>query len=85
MFKEINGKVIIEMHYVGLFTMWMTLKNVDGKMLQTMGCLFCYNNPIVITNAKTQAKRGLILYNTTNDIITLKKHVFTNHSSVTMI
>jgi hypothetical protein len=73
------------MHCVGLFTMWMTLKKVDIKMLQTMRCLFCYNNPILITNAKTQARRGLILYNTTNGTITLKKHVFTNHSSIAMI
>lgn len=26
MFQEISGKVIVEMHHVGLFTTWMTIK-----------------------------------------------------------
>jgi hypothetical protein len=40
-----------------------------------MGCIFCYDNPISITNAKTQARKGLIFYMVT----TLKKHVYANH------
>jgi hypothetical protein len=40
---------------------------------------FCYINPILIKNPKNQAKKGLILYNTTNRITTLKKHVSTNY------
>lgn len=47
-----------------------------------MGCIFCYNNSIFITDAKTQVREGLILYNTTNDITSLKKHVFVNHSNI---
>lgn len=41
-----------------------------------MRCMVCYNNSSFIINAKTQVKKGLILYNTTNDITSLKKHVF---------
>jgi len=32
-----------------------------------------YVNTILITNAKTQAKKGLIFYNSANGITTLKK------------
>jgi hypothetical protein len=35
-----------------------------------------YANTILITNAKTQARKGLILYNCANGITTLKKHVY---------
>jgi hypothetical protein len=45
-----------------------------------MFCIFCYNNPILIPKfPKTQARKGLILYNIRNGIITLKKHVCTNY------
>lgn len=54
-------------------------------MLETMRCIFCYNNLILITNAKTQARKDLILYNITNGIITLKKHVLTIHSNIAKI
>jgi len=39
-----------------------------------MHCI-CHNNSILNLNPKTQTRRGLIKYNTTNDIITLRKHV----------
>ncbi len=53
-------------------------KDVDVKCPQTMRCIFCYNSPILFCNPKTQAKKGLIIYNTTNGITTLKKHVNAN-------
>jgi hypothetical protein len=37
--------------------------------------LFYYASPILITNAKTQARKGLILCNSANGIITFEKHV----------
>jgi len=57
MFKEISGKVIVKMHCVGFFIVEMTIKKVDVKTLQKMRCIICYNNPILIINAKTQAKK----------------------------
>jgi len=33
-----------------------------------MCCIFCYNNPILNVNPKNQARKGLIIYNGTNDI-----------------
>jgi hypothetical protein len=53
--------------------------DVDLKAPQIMHCIFCYNSPILISNPKTHARKGLIMYNTTNGITTLKKHVNTNH------
>jgi hypothetical protein len=44
-----------------------------------MICILCYVNPILITNANTQARVGLILYSTANGITALKKHVYANH------
>jgi hypothetical protein len=45
-------------------------------MLQTMKCIMCYNDPILISDAKTHATKGFILYNIINGITTMKKHVF---------
>jgi hypothetical protein len=42
-----------------------------------------YANTILITNAKTQARKGLILYNSANGITTLKKHVYVDHCMIT--
>jgi hypothetical protein len=33
-------------------------------------------------NPKTQARRGLRVYNTTNGIVTLRKHVSVDHSII---
>ncbi len=53
---------------------------VDPKSSQIMCCIFCYKNPILIPKfPETQVRKGLILYNIRNGIITLKKHVCTNH------
>jgi hypothetical protein len=50
-----------------------------------MQCILCYVNLILITNAKTQARKGLILYNNANGITTLKKHVYANHCMIAKI
>jgi hypothetical protein len=47
-----------------------------------MHCIFGHSNPILNLNSKTQARKGLIIYNTTNYIIALRKHVNANHSHV---
>jgi len=47
-------------------------------MPQTMRCIFCYNDSILVSNAKAHAMKGFILYNIINGITTLKKHVFAN-------
>ncbi len=48
-------------------------KPMDVKCFQLMKCIFCYANSILITNSKTQARKGLILYNIANGITTLIK------------
>jgi hypothetical protein len=47
-----------------------------------MKCIFCDFNPILITNAKTQARKGLILCSSANGIIALKKHVYVDHCMI---
>jgi hypothetical protein len=47
-------------------------KPMDVKCFQLMKYFFCYASSILITNSKTQARKGLILYNITNGITTLK-------------
>ncbi len=54
-------------------------KNADVKCPQTMRCILCYNSPILFCNLKTQARKNLIIYNTTNGITTLKKQVNANN------
>ncbi len=43
-------------------------KEVNVIIFQTMCCIFCHNNPILNVNPKIQARKGLIIYNGTNDI-----------------
>jgi hypothetical protein len=57
-------------------------KDVNVKCLQIMKCILCYISPISFSNSKTQAKKGLILCNTTNGTTTLKKYVNANHSII---
>jgi len=79
MFKEKFGRHMIKILYVGFSFGVNDNKNVDVKCLQTLRCIFCYNSPILFCNPKTQARKGLIIYNTTNGITTLKKHVNAKH------
>ncbi len=44
-----------------------------------MQCIIYYNSPILFCSLKVQAMKGLFLYNTTNGITTLKKHMNANH------
>jgi hypothetical protein len=57
-------------------------KEVNITTPQTIHCIFCHSNPILNLNSKIQARKGLILYNTTNNIAKLRKHVNANHSNV---
>jgi hypothetical protein len=50
-----------------------------------MKCIFCYVSPILITNAKSQAMKGLILYNNANGIISLKIHIYADHCMIAEI
>jgi hypothetical protein len=50
-----------------------------------MRCIFCYVNLFLISNVKTEARKGLILYNSANGIIALKKHVYANHGRIAKI
>jgi hypothetical protein len=47
-------------------------KDVDVKCPQTMRCILCYSNLVLFCNLKIQTRKGLIIYNTTNGIMTLK-------------
>ncbi len=57
-------------------------KEVNVITPQTMRCIFCHNNPILNVNPKTQAKKKLTIYNTTNGIATLRKYVNSNHYNI---
>jgi len=57
-------------------------KEVNIATPQIMHYILCHNNPILNENPKTQARKGLIIYNTTNGIATLKKHVNSDHFNV---
>jgi hypothetical protein len=46
---------------------------------------FFNTSPILITNAKTQTRRGLILYSNANEIIALKNSVYVNHCMIAKI
>jgi hypothetical protein len=50
-----------------------------------MRCILCYASLVLIANAKTQARKGLILYNNANGITTLKKRVYANHCMMAKI
>jgi len=57
-------------------------KEVNVIVFQILHCILCHNNPILNVNPKTQAKKGLIIYNTTNGIAPLRKHVNLNHCNI---
>jgi hypothetical protein len=44
-----------------------------------MKCVFCYNSLVSFCNLEIQARKYVIIYNTTNRIITSKEHVNANH------
>jgi hypothetical protein len=57
-------------------------KPMDIKCFQFMRCIFCYVNLVLITTVKTQARKGLILYNNANEITALNEHVYANHCMI---
>ncbi len=58
---------------------------MDYKCFQLMRCIFCYVSLVLITNAKPQARKGLLLYNNANGITTLREHVYANHYMIVKI
>jgi hypothetical protein len=57
-------------------------KKVNVIILQIMHCILCYNNPILNVNPKTQARKGLIIYNIINGIAPLRKHANLDHFNI---
>ncbi len=58
---------------------------MDFKCFQLMRCIIYYASSILITNAKIEASKGLILYNNENGIIVLKTHVYADHCMIVKI
>jgi hypothetical protein len=82
MLKDHFGEKIAKLHYVGHFIVLMITKKVNITTAQTMCCIFCHNNPVLNLNPKSQARKGLIIYNTITNIDALTKHVNSNHFNV---
>ncbi len=57
-------------------------KKVDVTTPQVMHYIFCHNSLVLNSNPKTQANKGLIIYNTTNGIAELRKHVNSDHCKI---
>jgi hypothetical protein len=49
---------------------------------QTMWCILCHNNPILNVNPKTQTRKGLIVYNSSNGIMALRKQINSYHLNI---
>jgi hypothetical protein len=60
-------------------------KKVNITTPLTMCSIICHNNPVLNLNPKTQARKGLIIYNTMNGIATLRKHVNSDHFEIIII
>ncbi len=63
---------MVEIFMLGFFCV-NDNEDVDVKCPQTMRCITCYNNQVLVYNLKIQTRKHLIIYNTTNGITTLKK------------
>jgi hypothetical protein len=81
MFKELNGDLIVEMHFVGYFC-FNNYKEVDCNNLQMMCYILCYNNVINPFNFRIQTRKGLIWYHKTNGITIFNKHVNVDHAII---
>ncbi len=57
-------------------------KEVNAITLQTMWCILYHNNSILNVNPKTQARKGLIIYNSFSGIVTLRKQVNLDHPNI---
>jgi hypothetical protein len=71
-FQKKNENMIVKNALCWSFYFVCDNKLMDVKCFQLMKCIFCYASSILITNAKTQAKKGLILYSSANEINALK-------------
>jgi hypothetical protein len=60
-------------------------KLVDFKCSQLMRCIIYYASSILITNAKIETIKGLILYNNENGIIVLTTHNYVDHCMIVKI
>ncbi len=78
MFKEQCQSHMVEIIYVRFLFLWMITKMLMW-MPQTMQCIISCNSPILFCSLQVQAMKGLFVYNTTNGITTLKKHLNANH------
>jgi hypothetical protein len=72
MFKEQCGSHMVEIIMLGFFGV-NNNKDVNVKCSKTMRCIFYYSSLTLFYNLKTQARKGLIIFKTTNGITTLKK------------
>jgi hypothetical protein len=68
MLKEQFGSHMVLFYFI----FWMIKKMLMWNTFKLWDVFF-YSNPILVCNFKVQAKKGLIVYNTTNGIITLEK------------
>jgi hypothetical protein len=82
MLKEHFGKEIVENTLCWAFYCVNDNKEVNTIALQTMWCILCHNNPILNVNPKTQSRKGLIIYNSSNDISTLRKQINSYHLNI---
>ncbi len=49
-----------------------------------MQCILCHNDPILNVNWKTQARKGLVIYNSSNRITAVRTHVNSNHPNIVL-
>jgi hypothetical protein len=47
-----------------------------------MWCILCHNDPILNVNPKTQARKGLVIYNSSNGIVALRKRANSDHLNI---
>ncbi len=57
-------------------------KEVNVIVFQIVHYILCHNNPILNVYPKTQARKWLIIYNTTNGITPLRNYVNLNHFNI---
>jgi hypothetical protein len=66
----------------GAFYCFNDNEEVNATTPQTMWCILCHNNTILNVNPKTQARKGLIIYNSFNGIVALRKQINSYHPNI---
>jgi len=74
MHKDYFVNQIIEIVLCWAFYCVNDNKEVDLITLQIVHYIICHNHPILNLNSKNQARRRLIVYNTTNSTTTSRKN-----------